>query len=383
MKSEIAFIQRKVAPHGGGEMFALRFLGELKKMGHKITIFAHFANFSFLDQVDFVRIPILKPFSFLKMLSFAWFCKRAAKRKNYELIFSNERTVYHDIYFAGEGCHSAWLQQRFRQVGAIKKFLIGINPLHWTILYLEKRCITNSRLLGIISFSQRVQEELIKKHKLPADKIKVVYHGVPAPVADEDEIERNTMRQDLGIGKNELVILFIGSGFERKGLRFLIEGLAHFDYPAFRLCVVGKGKTGKYRKCAQRLGLQDKVHFYGQNPHVRLFYSIADIFVLPTIYEPFGLVVLEAMSYNIPVVVSQYAGAAELITHGEDGLILKNPFDPKEIGQCLNQLKDSGFRQTLAKAGNHLASQYTLQKNTRDTLKAVEEFKVSSKKSTA
>ena len=188
MKSEIAFIQRTVAPHGGGEMFALRFLGELKKMGHKITIFAHSANFSFLEQVDFVRIPILKPFSFFKMLSFAWFCKRAAKRKNYELIFSNERTVYHDIYFAGEGCHSAWLQQRFRQVGTLKKFLIGINPLHWTILYLEKRCLTNSRLLGIISFSKRVKKELIKKHHLPADKIKVVYHGVPAPVANEDEI---------------------------------------------------------------------------------------------------------------------------------------------------------------------------------------------------
>ena len=379
MKSKIAFIQRKVAPHGGGEMFALRFLGELKKMGHKITIFAHSANFSFLDQVHFVRIPILKPFSFLKMLSFAWFCKRAAKRKNYELIFSNERTIYQDIYFAGEGCHSAWLKQRFRQVGALKKFLITINPLHWTILYLEKRCLTNSRLLGIISFSKRVKQELVSKHNLPADKIKVVYHGVPAPVADENEIERHTMRQDLGIGENEMVILFIGSGFERKGLRFLIEGLAHFDHPSFRLCVVGKGKTGKYRKCAKRLGLQDKVHFYGQNPNVPLFYSIADVFVLPTIYEPFGLVVLEAMSYNVPVVVSQYAGAAELVTHGENGLILKNPFDANEIGQCLNQLKDPGFRQTLAKAGNHLASQYTLDKNISETIKAVKEFKISSK----
>lgn len=380
MKSDIAFIQRKVAPHGGGEMFALRFLSEIKKMGHKITIFAHSANFSFLDQVDFVRIPILKPFSFLKMLSFAWFCKQAAKRKNYELIFSNERTIYHDIYFAGEGCHSAWLKQRFRQTGALKKFLIRINPLHWTILYLEKRCLTNSRLMGIISFSQRVKEELIKKHRLPADKIKVVYHGVPAPVSDENEMERNTLKKDLGIAENEIVILFIGSGFERKGLRFLIEGLSHFDHPSFRLCVVGKGKPGKYRKYARRLGLHDKVHFYGQNPNTQLFYSIADVFILPTIYEPFGLVILEAMSYNVPVVVSQYAGAAELITHGNNGLTLKNPFDPKEIGQCLNQLKDPEFRKTLAREGKHLASRYTLEKNTHHTIKAVEEFKTSLQK---
>ena len=313
------------------------------------------------------------------MLSFAWFCKRAAKRKNYELIFSNERTLYHDIYFAGEGCHSAWLKQRFRQVGALKKFLIRINPLHWTILYLEKHCLTNSRLKGIISFSQRVKQELISKHKLPEDKVKVVPHGVPAPVVSEGEMERNTMRQDLGIGKNEMVILFIGSGFERKGLRFLIEGLAHFDHPSFRLCMVGKGNAEKYRKCAQRLGLQDKVHFYGQNPNVPLFYSIADVFILPTIYEPFGLVVLEAMSYNVPVVVSQYAGAAELVTHQKDGLILKNPFDPQEIGHCLNQLKDPDFRQHIAKAGQQLASRFTLEKNTLETIKAVEEFKTASK----
>lgn len=376
MKSEIAFLQRKVTPHsGGGEMFALRFLGELKKSGDRITILANSVHSSLLDRFDFVRVRVLKPFSFLKMLSFAWYGYRAARGKNYDLIFSNERTFYHHIYFAGEGCHGEWLRRRFRQISSLKKFFIRVNPLHWTLFYLEKRCLSNPILIGVISFSQRVKKELIENHRIPENKIKVVYHGVPARGPNEESIDRDTLRKDLGIGADELALLFIGSGFERKGLRFLIESLAHFQHSNFRLLVVGKGRKAPYARLAKQLRVDEKVHFYGQNPNARLFYSAADIFVLPTLYEPFGLVVLEAMTHGLPVVVSQFAGAAELVTHRKNGLILQDPLDAREIGACLNELGDPELRKKIGAAGRGLAAEYTLEKSARETLRAVEEFR--------
>lgn len=372
MKSKTAFIQRKVSPHGGGEMFALRFIDEMTKLGHQITLLAHSIHPSLLQRFAFVRIPVLKPFSFLKMLSFAWGCRRAAQKNRFDLIFSNERTLYHDIYFAGEGCHRFWLQQRFRQVTAFKKFLIRINPLHWTLMHLEKRCLTNPRLKGVVAFSNRTKEELIAEHGIAGDKIKVVYHGVPDPVAGD--ADRETLRKDMGIADDELVILFLGSGFERKGLKFLIEALKGFDHPHFRLLVVGKGRTGKYKRLAKKLGVENKVHFYGQNPNAPLFYMMADMFILPTLYEPFGLVVLEAMSYGVAVAVSRCAGASELISDKENGLIIRDPFDPAEIGRCLEQLKNPALRRSLAEEGLKLSRTYTLEKNSRGTLLAVTEF---------
>jgi UDP-glucose:(heptosyl)LPS alpha-1,3-glucosyltransferase len=374
MKSEIAFIQRKLAPAGGGEMFALRFLGKMKERGHAITVLANKMDPSLKDRFQFVRIPLLKPFSFLKMWSFAWFARKAAKCGKYDLIFSNERTLYQDIYFAGEGCHNAWLRQRFRQLGPVKKFLIAINPLHWVIRILEKRCLKNRHLKGVIAFSERVSRELNQEYHLPPGKIKVVLHGVPAAETAPPTFNRKTLRKDLGIAEEEIVVLIIGSGFERKGLRFAIESLAHFDAPSFRLLVVGKGSTGVYRRLARKLGLENRVHFYGHNPNASLFYSIADVFVFPTLYEPFGLVVLEAMAHGVPVVVSACAGAAELLTHGENGLIAQDPFDPKEIGALLNQLQDADLRRTLAECGKQLAAEYNLDRNSKEILEAVEAF---------
>jgi UDP-glucose:(heptosyl)LPS alpha-1,3-glucosyltransferase len=374
MKSKIAFIQRKLAPAGGGEMFALRFLGKMKERGHAITVLANKMDPSLKDRFQFIRIPLLKPFSFLKMWSFAWFARKAAKRGKYDLVFSNERTLYQDIYFAGEGCHNAWLRQRFRQLGPVKKLLIAINPLHRVIRFLEKRCLKNPRLKGVIAFSQRTSRELTEQYNLPPGKIKVVPHGVPAAETPSSTSNRNTLRKDLGIANEEMVLLIIGSGFERKGLRFVIESLAHFDDALFRLLVVGKGSTKKYRKLARKLGLEDRVHFYGHNPNASLFYSIADVFVFPTLYEPFGLVVLEAMAHGVPVVVSACAGAAELITHGENGLIAQDPFDPREIGALLNNLQDADLRRTLVEGGKQLAAEYNLDRNSKEIMEAVEAF---------
>jgi len=372
MKSKIAFIQRKISTYGGGGIFALRFIREMHARGHQISILTDSRPPAALNDVTFLPVPILKPFSFLKMLSFARFSQIIARKNKFNLIFSNERTLYHDIYFAGEGCHRAWLRQRFRQIGLVKKFLILINPLHLTILYLEKRCLRSPRLRGVIAFSNRTREELVEEHNLPPEKIKVVYHGAPSsPSLTPD---RTTLRRDLGIAENEIVILYIGTGFERKGLRYLIEGLAHFDSPSFRLMVVGKGPIEKYRHLAQRLGLEARVHFYGPNPNAPLFYSIADIFVLPTLYEPFGLVVLEAMSFGVPVLVSQYAGAAELIDDGKSGLLIQNPFDPVEIGNHLNRMKSPEFRSALAEGGRELVARHTQEKNTQEIILAADEL---------
>ena len=90
------------------------------------------------------------------------------------------------------------------------------------------------------------------------------------------------------------------------------------------------------------------------------------------------VVVLEAMAHGVPVVVSACAGAAERVTHGENGLIVQNPFDSKEIGALLNQLQDADLRRALVKGGKQLAAEYNLDRNSKEILEAVEAFSAES-----
>ncbi|UCD10438.1 MAG: glycosyltransferase family 4 protein, partial [Nitrospinaceae bacterium] len=112
--------------------------------------------------------------------------------------------------------------------------------------------------------------------------------------------------------------------------------------------------------------------FYGPSANTPMFYTAADIFALPTLYEPFGLVVLEAMSHGVPVLVSRFAGASELITDAKDGMLIQDPFNPREIGAQLCRMKDPMLRATLAENGRKLAARYTLERNTREIIAAVE-----------
>ncbi len=379
MKSDLAFIQRTLVPGGGNEAFALRFLNELAKRGMRVTLFAHRVAPELKERFECIHVPVFKPSSFLKNLSFAWFCKRLVREHEFDLILSNERTPWQNVYFAGEGCHEEWLKQRLKQVSAWKRWLIRINPLHFLLHLLEKKCLTNARLDGVIAFSERTRKELLQKYNLPEDKIRVVYHSTLEPRPDDELPDRAQLRKDWGVPENKLVILFVGSGFERKGLRFLIESLPHLKSQEYSLWVLGKGNIRPYKRLAIRLGVSENIRFFGQNPHADLFYRAGDVFVLPTLYEPFGLTVLEAMSQGLPVVVSSHAGASEIISHGENGLVIQDPFSPSEIAECLNGLFEAGKRNSLGVRGRDRAKEFSLQRQVDETFKALDHFKQSRK----
>ena len=128
------------------------------------------------------------------------------------------------------------------------------------------------------------------------------------------------------------MLLFVGSGFKRKGVGSLLRAL-----PLLRenihLAVIGKERLRPYRHTADRMGLHDRVHFLGPRQDVEQFYQAADIFVFPTIYEPFSNVCLEAMAAGLPVVTYCINGASEVITNGKNGYLLEDPLNAREIAE--------------------------------------------------
>ena len=233
--------------------------------------------------------------------------------------------------------HSAWNRVEKNRGGTAQPFLARI--YHWILrrydLAMERLIFSPQR--RYIAVSQQVADEL--KANYPEIKtVQVVHPGVDAQYFCPGT--QLNLRQTLGIQEDEVVAFFAGS-FERKGLSSLIEawGLLHKQGVTLpRLVAIGGGDRAHYLKLAAEYGVGDHVLLCPPTKSIRNFFQMSDFFILPTRYEPFGMVVLEAMACGKPPIISRLAGASELIQSGINGIILENPMDAAEIARAVLQL---------------------------------------------
>jgi UDP-glucose:(heptosyl)LPS alpha-1,3-glucosyltransferase len=275
--------------------------------------------------------------SFLEALSFAWYSRRLLQEQSFDIIHSFERTLYQDIYRAGDGCHREWLIQRRKLDPWLKRKTYAVNPLHLTLLHLEKRLFRSPRIKKIIANSRRGKEEILRHYGVPAEKIEVIHNGVDLDFFHPGNIPlyRKSLRKEFRVPAEAPVILFLGSGFPRKGLGGLIDSLPMVkkEIPQVVLMVAGRDRIQEYRERARRRSCERNVLFLGPTQRAKEFYATCDLFALPTIYDPFSNACLEAMASGIPVLTTPMNGVAELIEDGKNGFVVRDPLDAAEIGR--------------------------------------------------
>jgi len=226
-----------------------------------------------------------------------------------------------------------------------------------------------------IAISQMVKEDILKHYHCPPENISVVYNGVDLErFNSENKVSyRETIRKELGVPENSTLILFVGSGFERKGLKYLLQATQFLRQEDWRLLIMGKGKWNKYLQFAPE-NLRGQIIYKEPVPEIEKYYSAADIFALPSIYEPFGNANLEALATGLPVITTRHCGAANIIQHKLSGMIVENPESPKEIADNINSLFDPALRQTLSQNARSLAEKFSLETNTLAMLKIYQDI---------
>jgi UDP-glucose:(heptosyl)LPS alpha-1,3-glucosyltransferase len=180
-------------------------------------------------------------------------------------------------------------------------------------------------LRRVICNSQMVADEIGRYYAVPADKLTVIYNGVDTAVFHPGLAEefRAATRAAAGIPATAPVLLFVGSGFERKGVPQLLQAFAAAGRRDMHLVVVGADRRLRAMQAlAQRLGLGGRVHFTGPLKDVRPWYGAADGFVLPTLYDPCPNAALEALACGLPILTSTTCGAREWVTAGENGWVV-------------------------------------------------------------
>jgi UDP-glucose:(heptosyl)LPS alpha-1,3-glucosyltransferase len=368
---KIALIRQRYTPYGGAERYMSRLVDNLMEMGHEVHIFASKWEINGKAGFIFHRVPFISSTSWLRSLSFAFNCRRLIRNERFDIIFSLERTLLQDVYRAGDGCHRRWLVQKNMGKGIIARLGNFTNPLHWAYLWLEKRLFTDPKLRGVIANSRLVKDDIIASYSVLPERVHVIYNGLDPTPFDEDERDRcrSYLADEYGL-HDELRILFVGSGFDRKGVPTLLNAVANLAIP-FRLFIVGKGKIRKYQKMAARLGVDDRITFTGPLKDVERFYLGCDLFVFPTLYDPFSNATLEAMAHGLPVITSRFNGAAEIIDDGKNGYVVSNPLADEELAVSIMRLATFEECKRIGEEACRTAALFTMERNLRETMKVL------------
>ncbi len=211
-------------------------------------------------------------------------------------------------------------------------------------VWLEHRVYKKNK--KYIAISHSIKKELIQNFQIPEKNIRTIYHGVDSqyfcsPTTDEALAARERIRNELRIPKDALVLLHTGALNQRKGVPLALETIGVLKAEGFsniHYIAVGAGDVKPLKKIAAEEKISEYVHFIQHTKNIRDYYWASDLFFFPTVYEPFGLVILEAMASGLPCVVSPSAGGSELIEHDQNGLLIENILDPVSMAQQLGTL---------------------------------------------
>jgi UDP-glucose:(heptosyl)LPS alpha-1,3-glucosyltransferase len=295
-------------------------------------------------------------------IAFADALKKMAPGKC-DVLLSLERVWECDAYRAGDGVHRAWLERRQELAGPLQKLSRVFNRKHAATLELEESLFAKQGAARVIANSRMVKEEIVRFYGYPEERIDVIYNGLAVHKTACREEDRTATRNSLGLGKDDIAVLFAGSGWERKGLRFAIDAIERSDEQV-RLLVAGRGDQRKFRS--------SRVHFLGVIGEMPSLYLAADIFLLPTLYDPFSNACLEALAAGRPVITTRANGFSEITESGRHGTVIERADDIDGISAAVEFWSDSARRAQAQIDNLALAAQFDISRNVSETLQILD-----------
>jgi UDP-glucose:(heptosyl)LPS alpha-1,3-glucosyltransferase len=359
----IAFVRRGYSPTGGAEGYLKRLARGVIEAGHKVHLIT--TNEWPEDQWPFGPITRLRAEA---VVGFADQLEQIRPQLDCDVVLSLERVWSCDVYRAGDGVHQAWLVRRSKYELPLKQFARALNRKHRDLLHLEESLFASRKAGRVIVASQMVKKEIVDLYGYPGDRIDIVHNGVPLDKFRFDSELREKSREDLDLKPDQIALLFAGSGWERKGLLFAIEAMALRKNRKMRLLVAGRGNAALYKTRRLRFWREEPVRFLGEVADLVRVYAAADIFILPTIYDPFSNACLEALACGLPVITTRSNGFSEIIEDSVHGSIVDHAGDLIGLRDAIRFWSDPSCRAAARSANIRRASQFDISKNVEQTM---------------
>lgn len=224
-------------------------------------------------------------------------------------------------------------------------------PRHQALLALERSYFQQHPPSLVLATSARERDDLAELYGVDEQVVHVIgngYNPTRFSPAYRDRV-RDDVRSQLGIGPDQLSVLFAANELHRKGFSVLLRALAKLRRPDVRVDVVGKADPTAMVAAAAKDGWVPQVHWHGRTAAIEQFYAAGDLLALPTHYEPFGLVIVEALATGLPVVTSRIAGASSYVTPAA-GRLQERSEDVAELTELLDSCLDRSVLDAMSAA---------------------------------
>jgi UDP-glucose:(heptosyl)LPS alpha-1,3-glucosyltransferase len=353
---------------GGGETYCRNFARMLMDRGHEVHVFAFTWDENEKGPV-YHRLPT-PPMKMFRRYAFAMRARERLEREEFDIIHGFGKSIYMDVFRPGGGVHRAWMEHEIRATdGIIPKLHARLRQAlsldQQLVLRLERRQFGPGGRHRIVAVSNLVKKEMLHWYHCEPERITVVHNGANLAkfTADIREKYRDETRRQLGLAQDEIMLLFMGHNYKRKGLHALIRALPMLKGKTrFRVVVVGKGRRAPCDRLAGALGVSDLIQYAGTTNEPERYYAAADIFCFPSYYDPCANVVLEALASGLPVITSTTNGSGEIITQGKEGYVV-DPGDAEGMADCIRHLFSPAFRRGISIAARRLAESRPIERN--------------------
>ncbi len=349
----IAVLVKSFVSTGGSQKYTAEIARRISNKGHVIDLYTREADPELSRGMNVIEVPNKMQYSsVLNLFSFGHETAKLLRGKKYDVIHSHERgympqdiSTLHSFSYIGATSHYSLIK---------KLTQIYLSPRSGLHLWLENKQMSVPQLVAVSSVIK--EDVLVNYHR--RKNVSVITPGADINWFNPDWIaeNRSQIRKREKISENDLAVIFVGSEFRRKGLDSLIPTIG----PGMKLIVVGRGeRLNHYKRLLEKHGISDRVKFVGLADNVREYYAAADVVVLPSLSEAFGMSILEGMACGLPVIASINSGVSSLIENEFNGFTVA---DSSEISNILVRLKNSNTRQTIGKN-----ARITAEKNSWDT----------------
>nr|WP_242521569.1 glycosyltransferase family 4 protein [Motiliproteus sp. SC1-56] len=353
---------------GGTELFINQLAPYLVNQGHEVTIICRSHEAAPAPGVRFVALKSFAIGKAMRMWRFAKAVENHLRHHEYDLVYGLGKTWSHDLIRIGGGTHKSFQLSTY---GKEKHRLKDIVTRR-----IEAKALKPGAYRHVVANSEKTKRELVKDYQVPADQITVIHNAVDTSRFNREQHRdaAGALREKLGLKSSTFLYLFLGSGYQRKGLDIALKAFASAlqPHPDSHLAIVGyDSNQGEYEALARSLNIERHVSFLGGRRDPEVCYAAADCYVLPTRYEPFGYSVIEALASGVPVITSRQCGASEVV-HSEVASVLDAEAPPEHWGEAMiHWQKQTGSRlhERCCQQVEALAVEQVMQRNTEALLK--------------
>jgi glycosyltransferase involved in cell wall biosynthesis len=344
---------------GGIERVTVELALGYRALGHEVSILATGWDRAYEDRFQFIKVNAPEKPAWLRTLVLPGQVSRALKREGgFDFIHGQGTSTMHCDLLTFHSVHAAWLEVSMRQDGLYSPRALAkrFYPFHRAAIAMEKRQLAAHK--GMIhACSPSVRDEIIHYYGAPPERVTAIPWGIDFDTFRPDVAMRATVRESWGLAPSDTALLLVANEFHRKGLAPIANAMAELNHPSLHLMVAGRGNPEPYRALIQQLGQSDKIHFLGHRDPAPC-YQGADLFVMPSTYEGWGLVIGEALGAGLPVVTSQFPGSLEMIQPGQNGLLLDDPRDVQALAGAIATALEPATLQRMRNAARESVSHY-------------------------